>query len=78
MLVILRRRFLSPKDLFTTTAAPKEAKTTQSPLNLVRFGLFALLLGRISTGSSFSASRPPNQTFLPLFTTLYHILAVSC
>jgi hypothetical protein len=48
----------------------------QSLVNLGRFGLFALLLGRISTGSSFSASRPTTLTFL---TTLFHFLPhLSC
>jgi hypothetical protein len=43
-----------------------------------RFGLFVVLLGRISTGSSISA---PNSHGLlprmPLCTTLYHILSLS-
>jgi hypothetical protein len=74
-LVILRRRFLSPKDLVAITA-PKEVKITQSLVKLGRFGLFAVLLGRISTGSSFSASRPTNSICL---TTPYHFVPhLSC
>ena len=50
----------------------------QSSVKVGRFGLFVVLLGRISTGSSFSAlaSHCPDCA-LPLRTTLYHILAVS-
>jgi hypothetical protein len=43
----------------------------QSLVNLVRFGLFAALLGRIPTGSSFSASRP---TISNCLTTSYHFV----
>jgi hypothetical protein len=43
----------------------------QSLVNLVRFGLFAVLLGRISTGSSFLASRP---TISNCLTTPYHFV----
>jgi hypothetical protein len=37
--------------------ATGEVKATQSMVKLGRFGLFIVLLGRFSTGSSFSASR---------------------
>jgi hypothetical protein len=62
---------LVPKDLLTTTLATKEAKTTQKQVKLGWFGLFVELLGRISTGSSFSATRSHNLTLL---TTLYHFV----
>jgi len=48
-------------------------KTAQSSVNLVRFGLFIVLLGRIPTGSTFSApdSHEPYRPhhFLPLSPT---------
>jgi len=67
---------VSPKDLSTTTAAPKEVKITQTPLNLWWFGLFSVLLGRFPTGSSFLASRSHYPTLL---TTLYHFVPhLSC
>jgi hypothetical protein len=69
-LVILRRRFLSPKDL-TTTAAKKEAKTTQELVKLGWFGRFVLLLGRFSTGSSLSL---PVPTTLIWLTTVFHFV----
>ena len=48
----------------------------QSTVKLGWFRLFSLLLGRISTGSSFSASRP---TISICLTTLYHFLPhLSC
>ena len=48
----------------------------QSRVKVGRFGLFAVLLGRISTGSAFSASRPTISIYL---TTLYHFLPhLSC
>jgi hypothetical protein len=62
---------LSLKGLLTTTAVPKEAKTTQKLFKLARFGLLAKLSGRISTGSSFSASRSHNLTLL---TTWFHFV----
>jgi hypothetical protein len=43
----------------------------ESLVNLVRLELFVLLLGRISTGSSFSASRPTDSIYL---TTSYHFV----
>jgi hypothetical protein len=50
----------------------------QSSVKLGWFRLFSLLLGRISTGSSFSALAFPRTLPLsPLSTTLYHILALS-
>ena len=49
---------------------------TQKLFKLARFGLLAKLSGRISTGSSFSASRPTISIDL---TTLYHFLPhLSC
>jgi len=66
---------LSPKDLLTTAAATREVKTAQNLVKLGWFGLFVVLLGRISTGSSFSASRSHSSKlsdhFLPLCTTSY-------
>jgi hypothetical protein len=50
----------------------------QSSVKVGQFGLSVLLLGRISTGSSFSARTSHDLLLsLPLRTTLYHILAVS-
>jgi len=49
----------------------KEAKTTQNLVKLARFGLFAVLLGRFSTGSSFALPAPTTFT---LSTTLYHFV----
>jgi hypothetical protein len=43
----------------------------QSRVKVGRFGLFAVLLGRISTGSSFSASRSTISIYL---TTPYHFV----
>jgi hypothetical protein len=78
MLVIPRRRFLSPEDLFTTAAVAavtKEAKTTQDLVKLRWLGLFVELLGRFPTGSSLSASRSHDLNLayhsLPLCTTSY-------
>src|SRR5205807_9163889 len=39
----------------TLTTATREVKATQSSVNPGRFGLFSVLLGRFSTGSSLSA-----------------------
>jgi hypothetical protein len=58
------------------TTTPKEAKTTQNPVKFNWFGLFTKLLGRIPTGSSFSATRSHN---LILLTTLFHFVPhLSC
>ncbi|HVI79958.1 MAG TPA: hypothetical protein VM715_17690, partial [Candidatus Acidoferrum sp.] len=61
--------------LFTST---KEANTAENRAKLGLFGLFVVLLGRNSTGSSdFSSRFPLTLLFSPLRTTFYHILAVS-
>jgi hypothetical protein len=63
--VILTRRSWSPKDLFATAVtATREVKATQSSVKLGWFGLFVELLGRLSTGSSFSASVPTDSNYL--------------
>src|SRR3954469_20326888 len=55
----------------------KEVKAAQYTVKVGQFGLFVVLLGRISTGSSISAPQSTALPLVPLSTTLYHILAVS-
>jgi hypothetical protein len=54
-----------------TMTAKREVKAAQEMVKLGWFGLFVVLLGRFSTGSSISASRSHNLTLL---TTLYHFV----
>jgi hypothetical protein len=55
--------------------ASGEVKATRSKVKLRWFGLFVVLLGRLTTGASFSASRYHNIEQLdhsvPLCTTSY-------
>ncbi|MGB5153182.1 MAG: hypothetical protein WBN74_06030, partial [Candidatus Sulfotelmatobacter sp.] len=63
------------KDLSTTAGGTGEEKAAQSSVKLGWFGLFVVLLGRFSTGSSLSASRSHDLNCVdhsvPLCTTSY-------
>ena len=68
------RSLRSNKPRVWRTSVAKEVKIAQSKVELGRFGLFIVLLGRSSTGSSFSAPRSHGPYcsihFVPLCTTI--------
>jgi hypothetical protein len=65
------RSLRSNKSRVWRTSLTGEAKATQSRSKFGCSGLFDLLLGRLPTGSSLSASVATNRTVL---TTLYHFV----